>query len=67
MLYMFMSLQSIARSECPHELEPVDRKIRVHVDLVKREDNYIVNISFPCLTNTVAVYLSSILLTLLSL
>ncbi|KAF8082779.1 hypothetical protein N665_0808s0015 [Sinapis alba] len=34
-------MESIARSECPRELEPVDRKIRVHVDLVRREDNYI--------------------------
>ncbi|KAG2315170.1 hypothetical protein Bca4012_065973 [Brassica carinata] len=33
-------MESIARSECPRELEPVDRKIRVHVDLVRREDNY---------------------------
>ena len=42
-----MSLQSIARSECPRELEPVDRNIRVHVDLVKRDDNYIVTL-IPC-------------------
>ncbi|KAL0762531.1 hypothetical protein Bca101_078682 [Brassica carinata] len=34
-------MESIARSECPRELEPVDRNIRVHVDLVKRDDNYI--------------------------
>jgi serine/threonine-protein phosphatase 2A regulatory subunit B'/UBX domain-containing protein 1 len=33
-------MESIAKSECPHELEPVDRKIRVHVDLVRREENY---------------------------
>ncbi|CAH8391179.1 unnamed protein product [Eruca vesicaria subsp. sativa] len=33
-------MESIARSECPRELEPVDRNIRVHVDLVKREDSY---------------------------
>ncbi|KFK23686.1 hypothetical protein AALP_AAs50902U000400 [Arabis alpina] len=33
-------MQSIARSECPRELEPADRKIRVHVDLVRREENY---------------------------
>ncbi|CAN8275085.1 unnamed protein product [Cochlearia groenlandica] len=34
-------MESIARSECPRELEPVDKKIRVHVDLVRREDNHI--------------------------
>lgn len=38
-----LSLQSIARSECPRELEPVDRKIRVHVDLVRREENFTVS------------------------
>ncbi|CAH2079053.1 unnamed protein product [Thlaspi arvense] len=33
-------MESIARSECPRELEPADRKIRVHVDLVRREVDY---------------------------
>ncbi|KAJ4871851.1 Plant UBX domain-containing protein 5 [Raphanus sativus] len=33
-------MASIVRSECPRELEPEDRKIRVHVNLVKRDDNY---------------------------
>ncbi|CAF2231144.1 hypothetical protein HID58_029289 [Brassica napus] len=33
-------MESIVKSECPRELEPVDRKIRVHVGLVRREDNY---------------------------
>ncbi|KAG2280088.1 hypothetical protein Bca4012_048331 [Brassica carinata] len=36
-------MESIARSECPCELEPVDRKnsVRVRVELVRREDNNI--------------------------
>ncbi|ESQ55968.1 hypothetical protein EUTSA_v10025275mg [Eutrema salsugineum] len=33
-------MESIAKSECPRELEPVDRKIRVHVDLIRREEDY---------------------------
>ncbi|KAH0896110.1 hypothetical protein HID58_045678 [Brassica napus] len=34
-------MDSIARSECPCELEPVDRKNSVRVELVRREDNNI--------------------------
>ncbi|KAJ0251162.1 Plant UBX domain-containing protein 5 [Hirschfeldia incana] len=33
-------MQSVVRSECPRELEPIDRKTRVHVNLLKRGDNY---------------------------
>ncbi|KAL1220603.1 Plant UBX domain-containing protein 5 [Cardamine amara subsp. amara] len=33
-------MESIARSECPRELEPADRSIRVHVDLVRREEDF---------------------------
>ncbi|EOA16678.1 hypothetical protein CARUB_v10004870mg [Capsella rubella] len=33
-------MESIVKSECPHELEPEDRKIGVHVDLVRREENF---------------------------
>ncbi|XP_010524491.1 PREDICTED: plant UBX domain-containing protein 5 [Tarenaya hassleriana] len=33
-------LESISRSECPQELEPTDRRIRVHVDLIRREENF---------------------------
>ncbi|ESR60863.1 Plant UBX domain-containing protein 5 [Citrus sinensis] len=34
-------LESIMRSECPRELEPADKKTRVHVELInKREEDY---------------------------
>ncbi|XP_023533785.1 plant UBX domain-containing protein 4-like [Cucurbita pepo subsp. pepo] len=33
-------LESIRRSECPVELEPADRRTSVHVNLVRREDDY---------------------------
>lgn len=55
-----LSLQSIVKSECPRELEPVDRKIRVHVGLVRREDNYTV-ISIPLsLCNTYSLCSQSV-------
>ncbi|GER44914.1 CDC48-interacting UBX-domain protein [Striga asiatica] len=31
---------SIGKSECPKELEPLDRKTAVHVNLIKRNENY---------------------------
>ncbi|KAJ6390228.1 hypothetical protein OIU77_024448 [Salix suchowensis] len=33
-------LESIKRSECPKELEPLDRRTQVHLDLMRREENY---------------------------
>ncbi|KAK1422571.1 hypothetical protein QVD17_17854 [Tagetes erecta] len=33
-------LQSIKKSECPRELEPTDRKSSVHVNLIRRDENY---------------------------
>ncbi|XP_022944559.1 plant UBX domain-containing protein 4-like [Cucurbita moschata] len=33
-------LESIRRSECPAELEPADRRTSVHVNLVRREEDY---------------------------
>ncbi|KAM7274677.1 hypothetical protein ACFE04_016543 [Oxalis oulophora] len=36
---VFLS-QSIKKSECPSELEPSNRNIPVHVNLVRREDDY---------------------------
>ncbi|CAM8955829.1 unnamed protein product [Rhodiola kirilowii] len=33
-------LESIMKSECPKELEPADRRIPVHVSLVRRGENY---------------------------
>jgi hypothetical protein len=33
-------MNSISRSECPSELEPADKKIPVHVDLVRRGENF---------------------------
>ncbi|CAA0826497.1 Plant UBX domain-containing protein 4 [Striga hermonthica] len=33
-------IQSIGKSECPKELEPSDRKTAVHVNLIKRNENY---------------------------
>ncbi|KAH8517865.1 hypothetical protein H0E87_005685 [Populus deltoides] len=33
-------LESIKRSECPKELEPLDRGTQVHLDLMRREENY---------------------------
>ncbi|CAN1124232.1 Plant UBX domain-containing protein 5 [Linum perenne] len=33
-------LESIKRSECPTELEPSDRRTKVHLDLVRRDENY---------------------------
>ena len=38
-------MQSIMRSECPRELEPADKKTRVHVELInKREEDYSVRL-----------------------
>ncbi|KAF2292296.1 hypothetical protein GH714_018694 [Hevea brasiliensis] len=31
---------SIKKSECPLELEPADRRTQVHLDLMRREDNF---------------------------
>ncbi|KAH7576700.1 hypothetical protein JRO89_XS01G0133200 [Xanthoceras sorbifolium] len=33
-------LESIRRSECPKELEPADRRTRVHCELSRREEDY---------------------------
>lgn len=33
-------LESIKKSECPLELEPADRRTQVHLDLMRREENY---------------------------
>ncbi|KAA0062858.1 plant UBX domain-containing protein 4 [Cucumis melo var. makuwa] len=33
-------IESIRRSECPVELEPADRRTSVHVNLVRREEDY---------------------------
>ncbi|XP_020109281.1 plant UBX domain-containing protein 4-like [Ananas comosus] len=33
-------LQSITKSECPEELEPADRRSKVHVNLVRKQENY---------------------------
>uniref|UniRef100_A0A2P2J833 UBX domain-containing protein n=1 Tax=Rhizophora mucronata TaxID=61149 RepID=A0A2P2J833_RHIMU len=33
-------LESIMKSECPKELEPADRRTKVHLDLMRQEDNY---------------------------
>ncbi|CAN0897052.1 Plant UBX domain-containing protein 5 [Linum grandiflorum] len=33
-------LESVKRSECPRELFPPDRRTEVHLDLVKRDENY---------------------------
>ncbi|KAH7660110.1 UBX domain-containing protein 1 [Dioscorea alata] len=33
-------LESIKRSDCPKELEPADRRSSVHVNLIRREENY---------------------------
>ncbi|GER52903.1 CDC48-interacting UBX-domain protein [Striga asiatica] len=33
-------IESIGKSECPKELEPADRKSSVHVNLIKRNENY---------------------------
>ncbi|CAI0430634.1 unnamed protein product [Linum tenue] len=33
-------LESVQRSECPRELEPADRRTKVHLALVRRDENY---------------------------
>ncbi|OMO76897.1 hypothetical protein CCACVL1_15356 [Corchorus capsularis] len=33
-------LESIRKSECPKELEPADRRSAVHVNLIRRDENY---------------------------
>ncbi|OAY63048.1 Plant UBX domain-containing protein 4 [Ananas comosus] len=33
-------LESITKSECPEELEPADRRSKVHVNLVRKQENY---------------------------
>lgn len=37
--YVFFSLQSIRKSECPKELEPADKRASVHVNLIRRDEN----------------------------
>ncbi|KAL0310747.1 UNVERIFIED_CONTAM: Plant UBX domain-containing protein 4 [Sesamum angustifolium] len=39
-IYYFLLLQSIKKSECPKELQPADRRTAVHVNLVRRDENY---------------------------
>ncbi|XP_050208195.1 plant UBX domain-containing protein 4-like [Mercurialis annua] len=34
-------LESIKKSECPSELQPADRRSQVHLDLMRREENYL--------------------------
>lgn len=43
---IFILWQSIRRSECPVELEPADRRTSVHVNLVRREEDYPVHCPF---------------------
>ncbi|CAI0550936.1 unnamed protein product [Linum tenue] len=33
-------LESVQRSECPRELDPADRRTKVHLDLVRRDENF---------------------------
>ncbi|PON41616.1 UBX domain-containing protein [Parasponia andersonii] len=33
-------LESIRQSKCPQELEPADRRTSVHVDMIRREEDY---------------------------
>lgn len=37
--FVFFSLQSIRKSECPKELEPADKRSSVHVNLIRRDEN----------------------------
>ncbi|CAI0550934.1 unnamed protein product [Linum tenue] len=36
-------LESVQRSECPRELDPADRRTKVHLDLVRRDENFAVS------------------------
>lgn len=53
-LFTHIAMQSIRKSECPKELEPADRKTAVHVNLMRKEEDfsvsslYIPHISFFC-------------------
>ncbi|XP_020594698.1 plant UBX domain-containing protein 4-like, partial [Phalaenopsis equestris] len=38
--HSLLLLQSIKKSECPKELEPADRRSAVHVNLIRRGENY---------------------------
>lgn len=37
--FLYISMQSIAKSECPKELVPADRKTAVQVQLMRKEEN----------------------------
>nr|GEW42050.1 homeobox protein shoot meristemless-like isoform X3 [Tanacetum cinerariifolium] len=41
-----MQFVSIRKSECPRELEPADRRSSVHVNMIRRDENYPVVSSF---------------------
>jgi hypothetical protein len=41
-------LQSIKKSQCPRELEPADRRTAVHVNVIKRAEDYKVSVFIPC-------------------
>ena len=38
--FLFLFLQSINKGECPRELEPADRSTQVHVNLVKKDEEW---------------------------
>lgn len=38
--FSIVYLKSIRRSECPKELEPADRRSSVHVNLIRRDENF---------------------------
>ncbi|XP_028123354.1 plant UBX domain-containing protein 4-like isoform X1 [Camellia sinensis] len=38
--FPYISMQSISKSECPKELEPADRRTAVHVNLMRKEENF---------------------------
>ncbi|CAI0550935.1 unnamed protein product, partial [Linum tenue] len=42
-LLIYIILQSVQRSECPRELDPADRRTKVHLDLVRRDENFAVS------------------------
>lgn len=44
LLICLILLQSIRKSECPRELEPADRRSSVHVNLIRRMEEYRVSI-----------------------
>lgn len=39
-------MQSIKKSECPRELEPADRRTAVHVNMMRRDEDYPVSSSY---------------------